>query len=156
MGSSKNASAARAIVALGNPYRGDDGVGPAVLRALRESGIVEAELLESVHVGLPLAQALVGYEKVLIVDGAPWLPAGRISRLALREFRSRAGYLHGLGLQDAFAALSRIEEGVPEVEILAIGIGGGQLGFREGLSPAVAAAMLRAKEEVMRWLQEGS
>ncbi len=131
-------------------------MGPAVLRALRESGIVGAELLESVHGGMSLAQALVGYGKVLIVDGAPWLPAGKISRLALREFRSRTGYLHGLGLQDAFAALSRTGVGVPEVEILAIGIGGGRVGFREGLSPAVAAAVPRAREEVMRWLQEGS
>ncbi|MGY4706772.1 hydrogenase maturation protease [Candidatus Bipolaricaulota sp. J31] len=173
MGRSRNASAARAIVALGNLYRTDDGVGIALLRALesviRDPLSVNSEigttpcgsritvhgsrcdLLESVRDGLRLAEAILGYEGVLIVDAAPWLPAGEIRRFRLEELPDRAGYPHGLGLRGALEALRRIGEGVPEVEVLAIGVPG-DLPFGEGLSPEVERALPRALAEVKRWL----
>ncbi len=158
MGRSGNASAARAIVALGNPYRTDDGAGIALLRLLAVTGDAspvtrhgEVELIEGVHDGLRLAEAILGYEEVLIVDAAPWLPVGEVRRFGLEELPDRTGYPHGLGLRGALEALRRMGEGVPAVEILAIGVPGDPP-FGEGLSPEVERAIPRALAEVRRWL----
>ena len=178
------ASPARvAVVALGNPYRGDDGVGPAVLRALRSviryplsvksgeayatsavpgsrltdhgSRITDYDLLESAHGGLPLAQALVGYRRALIVDAAPFLPAGELLLFPITDHGSRitdhVQWLHGLGLPEAFSALEKAGFAVPECWALAIGVPPDPP-FGEGLSPEVAAAVPRAVEEVKAWL----
>jgi hydrogenase maturation protease len=158
-------------VALGNPYRTDDGVGIALLRRLRvirdasratgegttchASPVTrhEIELLEGVYDGLRLAEAIAGYEEVLVVDAAPWLPAGEVLRFDLGDLPARAGYLHGLGLRAALEALAMAGERVPTVEILAIGIPGDPP-FGEGLSPAVEGALPVALEEAIRWLNE--
>ena len=185
------ASPARvAVVALGNPYRGDDGVGPAVLRALRSvireplsvtryplsvksgeayatsavpgsrltdhgSRITDYDLLESAHGGLPLAQALVGYRRALIVDAAPFLPPGELLLFPITDHGSRitdhVQWLHGLGLPEAFSALEKAGFAVPECWALAIGVPPDPP-FGEGLSPEVAAAVPRAVEEVKAWL----
>lgn len=191
------ASPARAaVVGLGNPYRGDDGVGPALLNALRAvtrnpssvtgnselhpgsrdvvhgsritvhgsrltahgsritvhgSRITDYDLIEAVHGGFRLAEAVCGYERVLIVDAAPWLPPGEVARFPLEDLPSRAGYLHGLGLRVALEALAMAGERVPEVEVLAVGIPGDPQ-FGEGLSEEVERALPRALAEVSEWL----
>jgi len=168
MENSRRASPAEvAVVGLGNPYRGDDGVGIAILHALRSvtreplpvtgnptdhgSRITNYDLLESAHGGLPLAQALVGYQRVLVVDAAPWLPVGEVRRFRIGELPARAGYLHGLGLRAALEALAMAGERVPQVEVLAIGVPG-DLPFGEGLSGEVERTLPVALEEVRRWL----
>jgi len=172
-GSSCGVSCAKAVVALGNPYRGDDGVGPAVLRLLERDGLAvlgdgddpentshitrhpsRVELIEGVHDGLRLAEALLGYERVLVVDAAPWLPAGEVERFRLEGLPATAGYLHGIGFRAALEMVAHAGgEEVPKVEILAIGVPEG-LRFGEGLSPAVERALPVALEEVIRWLNE--
>lgn len=167
------ASPARAaVVALGNPYRGDDGVGPALLRLLERDGLsvmgdehdpgnpspfthhpLRVELIEGVHDGLRLAEALLGYERVLVVDAAPWLPLGEVTRFPLEELPATAGYFHGLGLRAALELVARAGEEVPEVEILAIGIPEAPR-FGEGLSPVVERALPVALKEAVRWLNE--
>ncbi|RLE29194.1 hypothetical protein DRJ54_05105 [Candidatus Acetothermia bacterium] len=178
-GSSCGASCAKAaVVALGNPYRGDDGVGPALLRALRsvtreplpvtgnpmdhgslitDHGlrVTEYDLLESAHGGLPLAQALVDYQRVLIVDAAPWLPPGEVKRFPLEELSATVGYFHGLGFRAALEMVAHAGgEEVPEVEILAIGIPEDPR-FGEGLSPVVERALPLALKEAIEWLRKG-
>ena len=145
-------------MALGNPYRTDDGVGVVLLRLLgatRPASRVPrpgVDLIEGVHDGLRLAEAIVGYGKVLVVDAAPWLPVGEVRRSPLKELPARVGYLHGVGLRAALEALAATGEEVPEVEVLAIGVPPDPP-FGEGLSPDVEAALPRALEEVERWLR---
>ncbi len=174
-GSSCGASCAKAaVVALGNPYRGDDGVGPALLRLLAVTGDAsrvtseeretrhasrvtrhDVELIEGIHDGLRLAEALLGYERVLVVDAAPWLPPGEVKRFPLEELPATAGYFHGLGLRAALEMVAHAGgEEVPEVEILAIGIPEDPR-FGEGLSPVVERALPLALKEATRWLREG-
>jgi len=161
-GSSCGASCAKAaVVALGNPYRGDDGVGPALLRLLAVTGDAsrvtrhDVDLLEGIHDGLRLAEALLGYERVLVVDAAPWLPPGEVKRFPLGELPTTAGYFHGLGFRAALEMVAHAGgEEVPEVEILAIGIPE-EPRFGEGLSPVVERALPLALKEATRWLREG-
>lgn len=111
-------------------------------------------LIEGVHDGLRLAEALVGYERALVVDAAPWLPVGEVARYRLEDLPATAGYPHGLGFRAALEMLARVgEEGVPEVEVLAIGVPDDPP-FGEGLSPAVEKALPTALEEAIRWLNE--
>jgi len=117
------------------------------------SRLTDYDLLESAHGGLPLAQALVGYQRVLVVDAAPWLPPGEVTRFPLEELPATAGYFHGLGLRAALELVARAGGEVPEVEILAIGIPEAPR-FGEGLSPVVERALPVALKEAVRWLNE--
>ncbi|MCR4392216.1 MAG: hydrogenase maturation protease [Candidatus Acetothermia bacterium] len=155
------------VVALGNPDRSDDGVGPAVIRALEPRPNVE--VWEAIKGGLPLAHALVGFPRALIVDAAPFLPVGEVALFPLIPTlshggergrgetlpRSRggpgAGWPHGLGLARALAALRAAGLDIPEAWALGIGIPPDPP-FRRGLSPEVRRAVPRAVAEVRRWL----
>ncbi|MGC9530401.1 MAG: hydrogenase maturation protease [Candidatus Bipolaricaulaceae bacterium] len=161
-----------AVVALGNPYRTDDGVGIAVLRALGgETGVPSSvtgdrshvdhgssagsyHLVESAHGGMPLAQTLVGLRRALVVDAAPFLPPGQLSLFPIADgspIPDQVGWLHGLGLAEALAALAHAGLPVPECWALAIGVPADPP-FGEELSPSVARAVPRAVEEVKQWL----
>lgn len=142
------------VVALGNPDRADDGVGPAVLQALRPPQGVE--VWEAIRGGFPLAQALVGFERALVVDACPALPVGEVVLIPLfpgdgPPTADRPSWLHGVGLAQALAALDTAGLPVPETWALAIGVEGA-LPFRRGLSPEVARAVPQAVAEVNRWL----
>jgi len=151
---SAESSARCVIVALGNPDRADDGVGPAVVRALGPRP--EVEVWEAIRGGLPLAQALVGFARALVVDACPALPVGEVALVPLfPEHGSRTTdhgfWLHGMGLAQALSALEMAGLPVPETWALAIGVEA-DLPFRRGLSPEVARAVPEAVAEVNRWL----
>lgn len=148
-----------AVVGMGNPYCTDDGVGVAVVRSLpAHEGCTVVETAQS---GAYLAEKLIGFSRVLIVDGATVLPAGEVRLRPLEEWEARGGErrgAHGMSLVQGlefFGALSggatADESGVPEVWALAIGIPPDPP-FGEGLSPRVAAAVPAAVEEVRGWL----
>ncbi len=136
------------VVALGNPDRGDDGVGPAVIRELGSRPGVEA--WEAIRGGLPLAQALVGFERALVVDASPSLPVGKME-LAPLLTTGEASSLHGMGLAQALGALRAAGFPVPETWALAIGVNE-HLPFGRGLSLEVSQAVPKAVAEVNRWL----
>lgn len=140
---------AKAVVALGNPDRADDGVAHHVVFGLfpREG----VEVFSSVKSGMDLAFSLLGYEKVLLIDADPSRPPGEVALLKLGGETEGGGYFHGLGLAEAFGVLQRAGMPVPEVWVLAIGVPK-DVPFRRGLSPKVAAAVPKAKEVVEKWL----
>ncbi len=139
----------KAVVALGNPDRADDGVAHQVLSALpAQEGV---ERLASVKGGLDLALSLLDYEKVLVIDADPALPPGEIALRPLAE-EDRRGFRHGLGLAEALAVVRRMGLRAPEVWVLAIGVAAAQP-FRRGLSPQVEGAVSRAKGAVEAWLR---
>lgn len=138
-------------MALGNPDRGDDGVGPAVVRALGSQPGVE--VWEALRGGLPLAEALVGYDRALVVDACPDLPVGELALVSLDGEPGPEGgrWLHGLGLAQGLALLREAGLPVPRTWALAIGVPADPP-FGRGLSPEVARAVPRAVAEVRKWL----
>ncbi|MBC7221139.1 hydrogenase maturation protease [Candidatus Bipolaricaulota bacterium] len=140
-------------MALGNPDRADDGVGPVVVQAL--SAPPGVEVWEAIRGGLPLAQALVGFERALVVDACPALPVGEVALFPLftddGPRTDHGSWLHGMGLAQGLAALRAAGLAVPETWALAIGVEP-ELPFRRGLSPEVARAVPVAVAEVNRWL----
>lgn len=57
-----------AVVALGNPFREDDGVGPMLLDRLREHDLPDVELVDLGDPGFRLVHVLADYSAVVIVD----------------------------------------------------------------------------------------
>ena len=59
-----------ALVGLGNPAHGDDGIGPLVARGVYDllRGKANIDLLEHAASGFSLAERLVGYQRALIID----------------------------------------------------------------------------------------
>ncbi|WP_195837562.1 hydrogenase maturation protease [Halorhabdus sp. CBA1104] len=58
----------RAVVGLGNPYRRDDGVGPALIDRLAAQDLPSTDLLDLGDAGFELVHVLTDYEAVVIVD----------------------------------------------------------------------------------------
>lgn len=131
-----------AIIAIGNEYRRDDGVGLVVLRQLVES-IPPGTSLRCVD-GEPsrLMDAWDGCRLALLLDAAVCEPAqpGRIHRSTVIEAETAASTSsHGLGVPEA-VELARVLHRLPERLVL-LTVEAADTGFGLGLSPPVEAAV---------------
>jgi len=57
-----------AVIALGNPFRADDGVGPTLLDRLGDRELPDVELVDLGDPGFRLIHVLADYSSVVIVD----------------------------------------------------------------------------------------
>ncbi|MFW6003881.1 MAG: hydrogenase maturation protease [Halanaeroarchaeum sp.] len=57
-----------AVIALGNPFRRDDGVGPTLLDRLGDRELPDVELIDLGDPGFRLVHVLADYSSVVIVD----------------------------------------------------------------------------------------
>ncbi len=150
------------ILALGNPLRGDDGVGAAVLQALQEKNLPNATLMDGGTAGLETVLLLEGADCAIIIDAADMGEApGTWRRFSPDQVRMEArdmhlrGTLHYAGLSEALALGAAMNMLPPE--ILIFGIQPEEIGWEIGLSTAVAAAVpavCAAIEETLRLQQE--
>lgn len=135
------------LLALGNPLRGDDGVGAALLDALAAFPLPpDLDVLEGGTPGLETVLLLQGYQRVLIVDAAEMgLPAGAWRCLRLDQVRLQSrdlqlrGTLHDAGLAEALSLAQALDLLPAQIEIIAIQPQ--QVGWEPCLSPAVRAAL---------------
>ena len=150
------------ILALGNPLRGDDGVGAAVLEALRMKDLPDALLIDGGTAGLETVLILEESDRAIIIDAADMGEAPGVwrrfspdeVRLEARDMHLR-GTLHYAGLSEALA-LGAAMNMLPQ-EITIFGVQPQEIGWEIGLSPAVAAAVpavCAAVEETLRLQQE--
>jgi len=146
-----------AVIGIGNPYRRDDGIGPALVAALerlRPPGVSltvadgEPSQLLDAWSGAPLA---VVVDAVLCEVPAP----GRIHRTALGPVvggpvvggpvvagpgsRAAAASTHGLGIPDAIRLAEVLGQAPGRLVIMAVEAA--DIGFGLGLSPAVAGCL---------------
>jgi hydrogenase maturation protease len=135
------------IIGIGQDMAGDDGVGLAVTRRIREIGVPASVELCNVAEPSALVPLITGCEgPVVLVDavidqGEP----GRIVRIAGSAGGKRRGRLlstHGVGVPDAIALALALYpcEVSREIEIVGVTIGRPRQ-YGEGLSPPVAAAV---------------
>ncbi|MCL4425566.1 MAG: hydrogenase maturation protease [Firmicutes bacterium] len=143
------------VIGCGNPLRGDDGVGRAVIQALGGVSLPEeVRLVEAGTPGLALLDILRQADRIIIVDavageGRP----GTVFRLRAEDLEKPppgSCSLHDLGIAEVLA-LGRLAE--PEAlpgELVFVGIQAACLEpGREGLSQEVAAAVPRAVQAVL-------
>ncbi len=147
-------AAARTIVVIGigHRFRGDDGIGPRVLDALRDAGPPGVRYVELDGEPSRLIDAWAGADLAVVVDAArSGGPPGTIHRLDQRALMSpgRGGAVsgHGIGLADA-AALGEALGRLP-VRLRIVAVEVADTGPGTTLSPEVASALPRAVEVVL-------
>lgn len=144
------------VIAVGNAFCGDDGVGAAVLAALREAPAAAVDRnaggLQLVDLGtdaLALVDELAPGDRCVVVDAARMgLEPGQVATFTPDQARLRIRgdglSLHGLGLAEAFALAERL--GRLPARLLVVGVEPAQVAPGTGLSDAVAAAVPRVVE----------
>ena len=141
------------VVGVGNPDRGDDGVGWAVAeRAGADLRLAGAQVRRVVQLAPELAADLAGASVVVIADARAGAPPGRVewSAVDAGEAPVRPGPLSHHLDPPALVRLAALAYGaVPAVFV----VGVGAAGFASGapLSPAVSAAVDEAAGLVV-WL----
>ncbi len=170
VGATADRSGTTLVVGLGNPLRGDDGVGWRVADALREAlahrasdandiGSVEVEQLAVG--GLTLMEHLVGYRRAILVDalaGGAALP-GTVTCQPLAELETRAAAhldsAHDAPLPAALEAGRALGALLPS-EIWAVGIEAVLHDrFDDRLTPEVESAVPAAVEACLGLLRSG-
>jgi hydrogenase maturation protease len=141
------------LLGLGNPLRGDDGIGPRVIEALNRRGLPEGvTALDAGTGGLDLLQVLEGWERAIIIDAADvGREPGQFVHFAPGEARligaEDVSSLHNAGLAEVLALADAIGHPLPEMVIF--GVQPAKIGWGEGLSEAVEATLADLVDEVL-------
>ena len=141
------------IIGIGNEWRGDDGVGPWIVSALRDKNLPNVKTVPNVADGLDLLNVWRDANTAYVIDalrgcGAP----GTIIRVnALTEnLPTETGYSsHTFGLAEAIE-LGRTLNSLPK-ELIVIGIEGHDFAMGNSLSPAIESA---AKQVIVQLCEE--
>jgi hydrogenase maturation protease len=147
------------VIGVGNRFRRDDGVGPAVIDRLRALDLPGVRLADSDGEPAGLIELWSGTTTAVVVDAVHTkTPSpGRVHRLAMDSVagdRSGAASSHGIDLGQA-VELARVLGRLPDrLVVLAIEVA--DTGYGSGLSAAVTAAADRvaadlAEELTGRW-----
>jgi hydrogenase maturation protease len=141
------------VLGLGNPLRGDDGIGPRVVEQLKQHGLpVAVEALDAGAAGLDLLYLLTepgaggghGPRRVIIVDAADaGLEAGHFARFTPEQAElmgaAEGAGSHEAGLAEVLALARVLERPLPEIVIF--GVQPGSLEWGTGLTSKVEAAI---------------
>ena len=140
------------IIGVGNPYRRDDGVGPAVVDRLRARDLPGVRLVVSDGEATGLIEAWDGARLAVVVDAVraagPAHP-GRVHRLCVYRppaERGRAASSHGMDMGEA-VELARLLGRLPDRLVL-YAVEAADVGFGTGLSAPVAAAADRLTDRI--------
>jgi hydrogenase maturation protease len=144
------------VIAIGNVYRNDDGVGPAVIRMLQAKGLADTSCLESNGDGAALIEAWTAADKVILIDAvASGAKPGTIHRLdalaqplpACLAFPST----HAFGVAEAVQLAHALRQ-LP-TSLLLYGIEGKNFAVGTTLSPEVEAAAHEVVEQILQEVQ---
>ena len=157
----KHSVPATLVLGLGNPLRGDDGVGVCVARMLAEGSLpADVEVVDGGTQGLGLVSLLEGRRRAIVVDAAHVGRApGEFVRFRLEEARlpgeEEAGFsVHEAGLREALLLAQAL--GILPGEVIFFGVQPAHVEWEAGLSPQVEAALPRLAEAVQAEALAGS
>lgn len=149
------------MLALGNPLRGDDGAGPAVIALLvdRDDLPGHVELLDGGTPGLETALLLEGVDRAIVVDAAgmrkmpgEWTRFNYDQALFTAGDLASRGTLHNAGLAEALRLGDAL--GILPDDIVIYGIQPAEVGWSPGLSEPVQKAVEIVAEEILQELQK--
>lgn len=147
------------VVGVGNPWRGDDGVGPAVAGMVRACAAASVDVVDVVDVDGEmdrLMDAWDGADVAIVVDavrtGARPGTVHRIYTDGLAAVQSASS--HGLGVRQA-VAMGRALDRLPRRVVL-VGVEGSSFVVGSALSAEVAAAVEPAARLVARLLADAA
>jgi hydrogenase maturation protease len=151
------------ILGLGNPILGDDGVGIAVTREIKEDWPADpaTDIIEAGLAGRFLLDVITGYQTVFVADAiitGEEAPAGSVYSLTVEDLGVVVTPYasHALDLRTTVELGRQLGYDMPErIRIYAVEIKENTL-FREGLSPEVEAAVVPVARMIMRDLGRAS
>ncbi len=137
------------VIGVGNEFRRDDGVGPAVAAAVAARGLPGVRVLTCAAEPAALLDAWAGSRLAILIDAAVGDEPGRVRTAPLGELPDTPERLssHDLSLWQTYR-LGRELGRVPDA-VLVVSVGAADTGHGAGLSPAVAAALPRALDAVL-------
>lgn len=143
------------LIGIGNPWRGDDAAGVAVIRKLRERGAPGAMLAEHSGEGASLMELWAGAETVILVDAVrSGAEPGAIHRFEIPPdsipARVFAASTHAFGPAQAIE-LARLLGRLPR-RLIVYGIEGESFEAGTAPSPRVAMAVEGLAERLAREL----
>jgi hydrogenase maturation protease len=129
-----------AVIGIGNPLMGDDGIGPLLIEGLRSSGVSGADLIDLGTGGIRLVHEMARYDRVIIVDAADMgLDPGEHRIFSPEDAISvkfNRGYsLHDWDVMRSIEISKELGETPPSITIFAIQPG--SVGSGDGLSSAL-------------------
>ena len=146
------------VIGLGNPIVSDDSVGLRVVEQLRplledRQGV---DVVEDYWGGLRLMEQMIGYRRAVVIDATYTGAApGTIHHLSTDSIATqKSASAHDVNLPTALAFGRQAGAALPaDEDVHLIGIEAEDLvNFNEQCTPAVAAAIPRAVQEVIRLL----
>ena len=140
------------VIGVGNEFRRDDGVGPAVAAALAARDLPGVRVLTCAAEPAAVLDAWTGSRLAVLVDAAVGDEPGRVRAAPLRELAGTPEQLssHDLSLWQTYR-LGRELGRAPDT-VLVVTVGAADTGHGAGLSPAVAAAVPAALAAVLSLL----
>lgn len=139
------------VIGIGNEFRRDDGIGPAVAAELADRPGMRVRVCQEEPAAL--LDAWDGAALAVVIDAADGGEPGRVRTCSLDDFAQAAPVSsHDLGLRQSYElgrALGRAPESVAVVTVDVADTGHGR-----GLSPPVAAALPEAVRAVLIALEQ--
>ncbi len=145
------------VIGVGNPFRGDDGAGPAVARLLRPQLSAQVSVLEESGEGTALMDAWRGACRVILVDAVHSGQApGTIHRIDASSAPLPAALFpcstHSFGVADAIEMARALRELPSYVAIY--GIEASSFHEPQRLSEEIRHAVVTVSEEILKELRD--
>jgi len=148
-------SSSTLLLALGNDIMGDDAAALTAAQGLRNQGIRDIDIIDTLEAGLTLLEIMSGYSHVLLLDTIVTgnHPPGTILELCQKDFTKVLGSSpHYAGLPEVMELASQLAIEFPQdIRVLALEIET-PTDFCDTLSPTIEAAMPAYIEKVRRIL----
>jgi hydrogenase maturation protease len=145
------------VIGVGNSFRRDDGVGPAVAAAVDARAIPGVRVVTDVVEPTGLLDAWADVDLAIVVDAATSAPSapGRIHRCTKDQFVAAPTVSsHGVDLATVIALGEALDRMPGRLVLFAVEVA--DTGYGAGLTPKVEAAVGRAAAAVMGEIGRGS
>jgi hydrogenase maturation protease len=138
------------VLAVGNPSRGDDAIGPELAARIEATTLPGVEVLVEFQLQVENALDLVGRERVIFIDAGVDTPAP----FELRRIEAAPEFLHTSHALSPEAVLATYERlhGAPVPESWVLCVRGESFELGEPLSGVAAAHLEAAWTALGRWL----
>jgi hydrogenase maturation protease len=107
------------VIGIGNDARGDDALGPLLLRRLAEEGFPECEFLEVYQLQIEHALDLAGRQQVLFIDAGLDTPAP-YTHYRIEAATADTPFSHALSPEALLSVCLKLHGSVPAAQVLCI------------------------------------
>lgn len=107
------------VIGIGNESRGDDALGPLLLRQLAEGDFPDCEFLEVYQLQIEHALDLVGREWVLFIDAGMDTPAP-YSHYCITAVAGDTPFSHALSPEALLGVCLKLNGSAPQAQVLCI------------------------------------